>query len=51
MIIVQDGDLLILMPGNANQAGFAWKQVQTVNGITGWVERQYILFGDAEPSE
>lgn len=46
VVIVQDMELLILLPGNANQSGVGWKQIQTVNGIAGWVERVYLAFGD-----
>ena len=46
VVIVQDGDLLILLSGNANQSGMSWKQIKTVNGIEGWVERIYLAFDD-----
>lgn len=46
VIILQDGDLLILMPGNANHTGLSWQQIKTLDGVTGWVERQYLAFGE-----
>ena len=45
LVILQDTDLVILLPGNANQAGFIWKEIKTVNGVVGWVQSEFLDFG------
>lgn len=43
--LVQGGDIVILMPGHANQGGQLWRQVMTVKGEVGWVQEEFLLIG------
>lgn len=45
LVIVRDGETVILLPGNANQAGLLWKQVMTVQSVSGWVQAEFLDFG------
>lgn len=40
--LVRDGDQVILMAGHANQAGMMWRQIQTLDGIVGWIREEYL---------
>jgi hypothetical protein len=42
LALASDGDTVILLPGHANQAGIMWQEVSTVNGVTGWVQLEYL---------
>jgi hypothetical protein len=46
LILLQDGDTVILMPGNANHTGVIYKQVKTVDGTVGWAQRDFLAFTD-----
>lgn len=47
LILLQDGDTVILMPGNANHTGVIYKQIKTVDGTVGWAQREFLAFGDS----
>ena len=51
LVILRDGETVILLPGNANQAGLLWKEVKTVQGVSGWVQAQFLSFGEDESDE
>lgn len=42
--LMQDRDLIILEAGNANYAGLVWKEIRTLDGVAGWVERRFLQF-------
>ncbi len=46
LLLLQDGDLIIVLSGNANQGGVVWREVMTLGGIVGWIPEQYLLAGD-----
>lgn len=46
MEIVADDDVLILLPGHANQGGVLWREVMTVAGVAGWIEEAYLAYED-----
>ncbi len=46
LILLQDNDTVILMPGNANHTGVIYKEIMTVDGTIGWAQRDYLSFGD-----
>ncbi len=46
LVILRDGETVILQPGNANQAGLLWKEVMTVQGVSGWVQSEFLDFGN-----
>ncbi len=45
LVLISDGDTLILQPGRANRAGVLWREVSTVDGIVGWVQQQFLQEG------
>ena len=45
IVILQDGETVILLPGNANQSGLLWKEIRTVKGVHGWVQSEFLDFG------
>lgn len=45
--LLQDGDTVILLPGNANYAGIQWKEIMTVTGIVGWVQAEFLSFSES----
>jgi hypothetical protein len=42
LTLVRDGDVVILLSGHANQGGVLWREVSTVNGISGWIQELFI---------
>ena len=44
LVIVTDGELVILLAGHANQGGIEWQEVQTVQGLQGWVQTEFLQF-------
>ncbi len=43
--LINHNDIIILAPGHANQAGVQWQEIMTVDGIIGWVQRDFLDFG------
>ncbi len=41
--LVRNGDLVILSSGHANQGGFLWQEIRTVDGVLGWVQEEFLL--------
>jgi len=44
LILVRDGDTLLILPGHANQAGLLWREVRTVDGILGWIQEIFLEY-------
>lgn len=44
LTLIKDGDVVIILKGHANQGGVLWQEIQTVTGITGWIELQFLSF-------
>jgi hypothetical protein len=42
LVLISDGEILILQPGRANRGGILWREVSTVNGVTGWVQQSFL---------
>ncbi|MCA9916828.1 MAG: hypothetical protein KC445_02705 [Anaerolineales bacterium] len=42
LILVQDGDVVLVGNGRANQGGILWREVRTVTGIAGWVQTEFL---------
>jgi hypothetical protein len=40
--LVSHGDTVILGQRRANQAGVLWREVRTVDGVTGWLRAEYV---------
>lgn len=46
LLLVADGDIVILLAGHANQGGVLWQEIQTVDGQVGWIEEIYLAFDE-----
>jgi len=44
LTLVGDGDVVILLPGHANQGGVLWQEIMTVEGFSGWIEASFLEF-------
>jgi hypothetical protein len=42
MLIVNNGDVVILLNSHANRAGRLWREVSTVNGDVGWLPEEFL---------
>lgn len=42
LVIIRHGDIAILLPRHANQAGQLWREIQTINGVTGWILDEFL---------
>lgn len=43
LVLVRDGDIVLLRTSRANQGGILWRQVATVNGVEGWLQDQFLV--------
>jgi len=43
VILVRDGDLVLVREGRANQGGILWREVATVTGIEGWLQNEFLI--------
>jgi hypothetical protein len=50
LVLVRDGDIVLLRSGRANQAGVLWREVATVTGVEGWLQDQFLVLADQESS-
>lgn len=46
LTLVMDGDIVLVLPGHANQAGVLWREIRTVDGLHGWIREDYIEYPD-----
>lgn len=44
LVTVTDQEIVILLPRHANQGGLLWREILTVQGISGWVQEQFISY-------
>lgn len=42
LVLISDGETLILQSGRANRGGILWREVSTVTGVIGWVQQQFL---------
>ena len=47
LVILSDGDTVIVLASRANQAGSLWQEVMTVSGVVGWIQAEFLLFDDS----
>ncbi len=40
--LVRDGDIVIVRGGSANRDGVIWQQIMTVDGVTGWIQLEFL---------
>jgi hypothetical protein len=48
LVLVRGGDILILLPSHANRGGVLWREVSTVDGISGWLQVSFLSFTDEQ---
>lgn len=48
LVLVPGGTPVILLPRRASQGGFIWREIKTVQGQVGWIDEQYLDYGEAE---
>jgi hypothetical protein len=48
LVLVRDGDIVLLRTSQANQGGILWRQVATVSGVEGWLQDQFLLAPEEE---
>lgn len=46
LVILSTGDTVIVLDGRANQGGVLWQEIMTVDGVVGWIEAAYLVFGE-----
>jgi hypothetical protein len=46
--LIPDGSELLLLEGQASDAGIIWRRVQTPVGNVGWVAQEYLLLPEQE---
>lgn len=37
LVLVDDDEILLILPGHANQGGQLWQEVSTLEGVSGWI--------------
>jgi hypothetical protein len=48
LVLVSHGETLLLLTGHANQGGALWREVQTLQGVDGWIEERFLNFGTGQ---
>ncbi len=43
LVMVQDQDVVLLLPRHANQGGVVWQEISTLDGTVGWVRQEYLI--------
>ncbi|MGD2048424.1 MAG: hypothetical protein PVH03_02970 [Chloroflexota bacterium] len=44
LVLVDDDEILLLLPGHANQGGQLWQEVSTLEGVEGWILEDLLEF-------
>ncbi len=44
LVVIQNGEIVLLENGRANQGGILWREVRTVDGTLGWVQDEFINY-------
>lgn len=44
LVLVDDNEILLLLPGHANQGGQLWQEVSTLEGVAGWILEDLLEF-------
>ncbi|UCG23608.1 MAG: hypothetical protein JSW55_15900 [Chloroflexota bacterium] len=47
VVLVRDGEIVIIRTGRANQGGILWREVTTVAGIDGWLQEEFLSAADS----
>lgn len=47
LVIVIRGDTVIPLPGHAYHSGDLWREIQTLDGVIGWVQDEFLDYGES----
>jgi hypothetical protein len=47
VVLVRDGDLVLVRDSRANQDGILWRQVATLAGIEGWLQEEFLIASES----
>jgi hypothetical protein len=42
LFLVSDREVVILLPGRANQGGLLWREISNLDGLTGWIQADFL---------
>jgi hypothetical protein len=42
LFLVSDRETVILLSGRANQGGIIWREISNLNGLTGWIQAEFL---------
>ena len=46
LFLVSDRETVILLSGRANQGGVIWREISNLNGLTGWIQAEFLTTND-----
>lgn len=46
LVVLVRGDTVIPLPGRSYRSGEVWREVMTVNGVTGWIQDRFLDYGE-----
>lgn len=47
MVLVRDGEVVLVLARRANQNGILWREVATVDGVEGWLQQEFVILSDS----
>jgi hypothetical protein len=46
LVILGNGETVIVLDGRANQGGSLWQEIMNVNGVVGWIQEEFLVFDE-----
>jgi hypothetical protein len=46
LVLLHDGDLVLILSGHANQGGIIWSEIRTLEGLAGWLQEEFLSLGE-----
>ncbi len=46
LVVLTRGDTVIPLTGNAFRSGEVWQEIQTVDGVIGWVQERFLTYDE-----
>jgi hypothetical protein len=46
LVLTPGGTTVILLPRRASQGGVLWREIMTVQGLTGWIDDTYLVYSE-----
>lgn len=47
LVLTPGGSTIILLPRRSSQGGVLWREVMTVEGLTGWIDDSYLVYSES----